>query len=96
MGKMLRIIKKDTVLVISWVLAVVSAFFVTPDKTYAEYIDWRSLGILWSLMLITQGYMKNGVFEKIGHSHIGTVCRDYEEGIRRQNTEECRLLLVFC
>lgn len=68
MGKMLRIIKKDTVLVISWVLAVVSAFFVMPDKTYAEYIDWRSLGILWSLMIITQGYMENGVFEKIGHS----------------------------
>ena len=46
-------------------LTAASAFLVRPDKGYAGYIDWRSLGILWSLMIITKGYMNNGIFEKI-------------------------------
>ena len=55
-------------LTVSWVLAAASAFLVRPDKGYVGYIDWRSLGILWSLMIITKGYMNNGIFEKIGHA----------------------------
>lgn len=51
-------------LTVSWVLAAASAFLVRPDKGYVGYIDWRSLGILWSLMIITKGYMNNGIFEK--------------------------------
>ena len=58
--------KVDPVLLAAWLLAVVSAFFVHPDKTYFDYIDWRSLGILWSLMVVIQGLKQNAVFEKIG------------------------------
>ena len=68
MKRIYNYLKKDAVLTISWVLAIISMFFIKPDKAYAGYIDWRSLGILWSLMIITKGYMQNGIFEKIGHA----------------------------
>ena len=68
MKRIYNYLKKDAVLTISWVLAIVSMFFIKPDKAYAGYIDWRLLGILWSLMIITKGYMQNGIFEKIGHA----------------------------
>ena len=70
MKRIIYYFKKDIVLTVSWVLAAASAFLVRPDKGYAGYIDWRSLGILWSLMIITKGYMNNGIFEKIGHDNI--------------------------
>lgn len=68
MKRIYNYLKKDAALTISWVLAIVSMFFIKSDKAYAGYIDWRSLGILWSLMIITKGYMQNGIFEKIGHA----------------------------
>lgn len=59
-------IKSDPVLLIAWFIAIISSFFVYPDKKYIDYIDWRSLGILWALMVVVQGFKKNSVFEKIG------------------------------
>ena len=35
--------KKETVLIVAMLLAVISAFFATPDKAYASYIDFRTL-----------------------------------------------------
>ncbi|MCR5558674.1 MAG: citrate transporter [Butyrivibrio sp.] len=63
---MLERFKKDPVLCIAWLLAFISAFFVKPDNTYISYIDFRSLGILWGLMVIIQGLKENSVFEKTG------------------------------
>ena len=40
--------------------------FVHPDAGYAGYVDWRSLGILWSLMVVIQGFRENTLFEKAG------------------------------
>jgi len=68
MKAFMNYIKRDVVLTVSWVLAIVSMFIVHPNKSYAGYIDWRSLGILWSLMIITKGLSRNGFFEKIGHA----------------------------
>lgn len=62
----LRYLKKETVLTVAWALAVVSAFWIKPSASYFEYIDWRSLGILWSLMAVMQGLKSNGVFEAVG------------------------------
>ena len=59
-------IKSDPVLCIAWILAVVSMFLVHPDREYLGYIDFRSLGILWGLMVVIQGLKENSVFEKIG------------------------------
>jgi Na+/H+ antiporter NhaD/arsenite permease-like protein len=58
-------ITSDPVLMAAWILAIISAFFVHPDADYIGYIDFRSLGILWGLMIIVQGLKENSVFEKI-------------------------------
>jgi len=69
MGK----IKVDPVLAAAWILAIVSAFFVHPTKEYLSYIDFRSLGILWSLMVVIQGLKGNGVFDRVGEGLLGHV-----------------------
>ena len=66
-------LKIDPVLCAAWMLAAVSAFFVHPDKGYISYIDWRSLGILWSLMVIIQGLKENSVFERIAEKLLSKV-----------------------
>ncbi|MEE1516936.1 MAG: citrate transporter, partial [Lachnospiraceae bacterium] len=58
--KMIEIIKKDTVLVIAAILAVISMFFNPPSKEYIEFIDFRVLGILLSLMIVMAGLSING------------------------------------
>ena len=60
--------KKETVLTIATLLAVVSAFFVKPDRQYIGYIDFRTLGILFGLMVIMQGFQRTGLFDRIGKS----------------------------
>ena len=67
MKKFIELVRKETVLVIAWVLAIISAFFVKPNIKYIDYIDFRTLGILWSLMVIMEGLSCNGLFEKIGY-----------------------------
>lgn len=73
MKALLNFIKKQAVLVVAWVLAIISAFFVHPDGKYFSYIDWRSLGILWSLMVVMAAFRLNGVFEAIGKWLLGKV-----------------------
>lgn len=60
--------KKETVLTIATLLAVVSAFFVKPDRQYIGCIDFRTLGILFGLMVIMQGFQRTGLFDRIGKS----------------------------
>ena len=62
---MLRYIKKDPVLFASGILAIVSCFFVHPDPGYLEYIDWRVLGILFSMMLVVAELVRIGVFSRL-------------------------------
>ena len=68
MKKIISFMKKETVLTIATLLAVVSAFFVTPDRQYIGYIDFRTLGILFGLMVIMQGFQRTGLFDRIGKS----------------------------
>lgn len=66
MNRFVAFIKKETVLTIALVLAIISMFFVTPNRGYIEYIDWRTLGILLSLMIIMEGFKRTGFFDDIG------------------------------
>lgn len=59
-------LKSETVLVIASILAVISIFFNPPGKEYLEFIDFRVLGILLSLMLVMAGFQVNGVFSRLG------------------------------
>ncbi len=68
----------DPVLVIAWILALLSVFIVRPDAEYAGYIDFRSLGILWGLMIIIQGLRENSIFEKIGDFLLARVKKSWQ------------------
>lgn len=61
------------ILIVACVLAVISTFFVTPGKEYLEYIDFRTLGILFSLMALMAGFQSMGVFEKIAQTLLNKV-----------------------
>ena len=73
-----RKLNLDPVLLIAWILAVVSALFVKPSAAYLGYIDFRSLGILWSLMVIIQGFKENTVFEKIADMLLKKVGKSWQ------------------
>ncbi|WP_029320788.1 SLC13 family permease [Butyrivibrio sp. AE3004] len=66
MKSFFRKIKSDPVLIAAWILAIISSVVVRPDRSYLSYIDFRSLGILWGLMIVIQGFRENSIFEKIG------------------------------
>lgn len=65
-NRIIAFLKKETVLSIAAMLAIISAFFVHPSKEYVDYIDWRTLGILLSLMIIMEGFKRTGFFDEIG------------------------------
>ena len=50
-----KFLKKEVVLCIAFVLAVISSFLIHPDKKYIQYIDFRTLAILFSLMSVMAG-----------------------------------------
>ncbi|MBP3330294.1 MAG: citrate transporter [Clostridia bacterium] len=56
-------IKNEIVLVLSFILAVISCFLVVPNKGYIDYIDFKTLVLLFSLMAVTAGLNKIGVFK---------------------------------
>lgn len=71
--KILELIKQEMILIVACVLAVISMFFVTPDEKYFEYIDFRTLEILFSLMALMAGFQSMGVFEEISRKLLNKV-----------------------
>lgn len=63
MNKLISVIKKDTVLFISLLLAIISCFFITPDASYFSYIDFKTLSLLFCLMAVMVGFTKAGLFD---------------------------------
>ena len=51
-------LKREKVMTISLILAVLSAIAVHPDKEYMGYIDVRVLGLLFCLMAAVKGFQK--------------------------------------
>ena len=62
MNRIIDFLKKEIVLSVSFVLALISMFFVPPSEKYFDYIDFRTLGLLFSLMTIMAGLNKMGIF----------------------------------
>lgn len=85
MDKISCFIKKDPVLLISGLLAVVSAFFVPPDVSYLSYIDFRVLALLFCLMCVMNGFQEIGLFQKLAVFILS----------RTKNTRQLTAVLVF-
>ncbi len=61
-AKIKDFLKNEIVLIISFVLAVASAFIVTPNSGYIDYIDFKTLALLLCLMAVMSGLNGLGVF----------------------------------
>lgn len=57
-----QFIRREPVLSISFVCALVSAFFVPPSAAYVDYIDLRVLCLLFCLMAVVAGLQECGLF----------------------------------
>lgn len=73
MTKIKKFLKSEIVLVISFVLAVISAFFIAPSARYFDYIDFRTLGLLFCLMAVMAGLNGLGIFKLIAEKMLSKV-----------------------
>ncbi len=60
-----NLIKNETVFCVSFLLAILSAFFVHPDAAYLTYPDYRTLVLLFCLMIIVAGLQSLGIFSML-------------------------------
>ncbi len=70
MIKFKSFVKKEPVLIISFLLAAISAFIVRPSAEYIEYIDFRTLGLLLCLMAVMAGLGALGVFRLLAQKML--------------------------
>ena len=84
MKNLVEFLKKETVLCIAFLLAVISAFIVPVDAQYIEYMDFRVLVLLFALMTVMSGLQSLGIFEKLSYSLLKYV----------KSTRSLTLLLV--
>lgn len=61
----LKIIKNETVLCISGIVAICSMFFTPPSADYLSYIDFRVMALLFCLMVVVAGAGEIGLFLKL-------------------------------
>lgn len=77
--------KKETILCVATVLALISACFVPPSTAYISYVDWDTLALLFSLMAVMKGFQKAGLFSYLGNLLLQ----------RTSTTRGMMLVLVF-
>ncbi len=85
MKQIIEFTKKETVLMIACVLAIISAFIIKPDAEYIGYIDFRTLGILFCLMAVVAGMGRIGIFELLSQKLLE----------KAQNIRQLVLILLF-
>lgn len=85
MGEKIKgFIKDEVVLFVAAILAIASAFVVTPGKEYIEYIDFKTLTILFCLMAVVAGLQEDGAFDCIAQKVLTKV----------GNTRQLSIILV--
>lgn len=83
----LQWIKKEMVLVIAGIAALLSMLFVVPSIEYMQYIDYRVLALLFCLMAVVAGLQKNGVFLVLSKKVISGV---------KTTRSMCYILILLC
>lgn len=78
MKNFMKFLKGEIVLVVSVVLAIGSMFLITPDRKYADYIDFRTLAILFSLMIVVSGLREQNVFNNFANRLLKKTKRIYQ------------------
>ena len=85
MKKLIHFFKEETVLFIATILAIVSMFIIPIDQGYIEYIDVKTLALLFSLMVVMAGLQKQGIFTALASAMLPMA----------KHTGQLRLILVF-
>ena len=85
LASLISFAKEEAILCAAFLLAILSAFFVPPSMQYAEYLDWRTLALLFCLMLVVAGLQHMGTFHALGHALLSGV----------KTSRGLALLLVF-
>ncbi len=78
-------VRREPVLVIAALAAIVSCFFVPPDRKYLSYFDLRTLALLYCLMTVVAGLNRAGLFSRLA----GILCA------RAGNVRSLGLVLVL-
>ncbi len=73
MQKIKIFMKQEIVLILSFLLAFVSAFFVRPSAAYIGYVDFRTLTVLFCLMAVMEALKRLGVFYFVAEKLLGYV-----------------------
>ena len=73
MQKIKNFVKKEVVLCVALLLAVISMGVVWPDAEYLSYIDFRTLIILFCLMCVMAGFRHIGMFRYIAEKMLKRV-----------------------
>lgn len=60
--------KNETVFCAAFLLAAASMIFVHPDPLYLTYPDYRTIALLFCLMIIVAGLQSLGIFAMLGHA----------------------------
>ncbi len=71
--KVKTFVKKEVVFVISALCAILTMFFVAPDKSYIEYIDFRVLCLLFCLMAVVAGFKSVGAFKWLTYKLLAKI-----------------------
>lgn len=85
--KIKEFVKKEVVLCAAFLLAGISALLVHPNSAYIDYIDFRTLGILFCLMCVMAGLQKIGVFQYVAEKLLSFV---------HGSTQIILLLVLLC
>lgn len=67
MSKVKDFVKQELTLCAAFASALISCFFVPPDGEYWGYIDFRTLALLYCLMVVVAGLRHAGAFTVLAH-----------------------------
>lgn len=67
MSKVKDFVKQELTLCAAFAAALISCFFVPPDGEYWDYIDFRTLALLYCLMVVVAGLRHAGAFTVLAH-----------------------------
>ena len=70
-AKIIQILKKNAVLCVAIVAAVVTSFIVPPDKAYLEYFDWKTLTCLFCVLAVVCALKNIHFFTVLAEKIVG-------------------------
>lgn len=86
-AKLIAFFKKETILCVAGLLAVLSMVWVPPDGEYMGYINWQVLVLLFCLMSVMGGLQALGIFKAIANALL-----HWANGLRQLTL----LLVMLC